>query len=621
MAVTHAARCGPRDGTTPGLRMLGAVALAVAAAACAPPASQPPEQPAPPPPVLPPPRPTAGEPLAVSADVIVLGRISDPGAALGQLGGWSVGAASIEVTLRSRLAATTVPVDLSKPFEWLVVAAPEAAELPRLRWAVSLALRSSPGQSTALGPVASPLGLHCEQRLALGSASHRVICSPSRQALQQTLPIALRAAPLAQLPANDVAVRFFPLPLPPEGRRARAQRIAEHLARRLGLETRNQAIDQALAQFSTLLEAEAESLQQDLRGALLRAALSAPDGNERFLDVALDVPALAPHSLTLRSLLGEGADGLAPQEFWNFPIGAQSAGFSWASQPRQWASLRGPFARLVAGIFAFRGLPKRLQIRASHLVETFPLPPAPTAWAEGPWPASARGVESWLTGSGWKMASFGAGLSEIRYYVRKLVESYRDPIIGPQWGRLLRASFGRRATPVSLHQRDLGGGVPRGSFELEIRFPPQPPDAARNFPTLFVLFTPQPDDGFTMAWGADHRALVELLQPRSRVSALQTLAGRPGLGLLHRQRVYRGGFTSWLSLAHTPARDWLGDCNCDGGLGALLARLPPRRVTEAPNGGLSPVIYLASAAPSGVSVFARLSQTVVQDLVYLLGGT
>ena len=71
---------------------------------------------------------------------------------------------------------------------------------------------------------------------------------------------------------------------------------------------------------------------------------------------------------------------------------------------------------------------------------------------------------AWLEALGWQLYSVRGNFDEYRHYVAALAKSFNDPILGPQFGRLIKSSLGSRWVPVRMEQRrPITAGLPRGS--------------------------------------------------------------------------------------------------------------------------------------------------------------
>jgi hypothetical protein len=348
-------------------------------------------------------------------------------------------------------------------------------------------------------------------------------------------------------------------------------------------------------------------------------------------------PVAAGRSALGQLMVGSGATGLAPAEFWQAHEASDGAGFSWAFQAAPIARWREPLAALLGTVLDYRGVPNRLEQQARELVLYLPMPRGPVIHSSGRLPPLASPRErprpAWLEALGWQLYNVRGNFAEYQYYVGALARSFNDPILGPQFARLIRSGLGPAQAPVRMQQRrPMSGDLPRGSFVLEVAFaPPAPPaveaDAsgppaassssagdsvaeATRPPELFAVFVPD-EDGVRIAWGADERFLISLLAERARSRASATLAGRPGLGELHQHRILAGGFVSLAGLEELDAASFQG---------ATLAGGGATRIEQAPHRGQSPIVYaLSQPSEAWLHLTARLGRDSLEDLLFLIG--
>jgi len=566
-------------------------------------------------------------PLPLPDEWLVVGRWRAPAQWLEQLASWGGSKLPLERWLRTGIAEPSHPVDLSLPIEVLALW-DHQAQPPVLRWAVSLGLDASAPAAAAAGPLdaPSPLGLACAEANAVGAAPLRLVCSSGDEDLALLLPLATRALPLVPLAASDVALLWHAAPL----RRLDDAHIGGWVSSWFGAEpdtSLNRRFDAEFAGVRQALVAELRNLGDDLDGASLELSLAA---EPRGLELSLLAPAAQGRSELVRSMIGSGALGLAPTDFWDAEQASDGAGYLWAFEPEPLARWRAPLGALLAALLDFRGVPVRLEQQGRRLIERFPLPRSPVIHAAGPLPTAgdARAAPpEWLAQLGWQMYGAAGSLAEYEVWVDELVAAINDPILGPQLGRLLRSAWGPNWAPKhAKRRRPLGNrALPRGSFTLELTFaaprvepasvPPGPsppaelsaPGAGRREsspPTLFVLFVPEPG-GLRIAWGADEAVLVSLGQSAASGKASGTLAGRAGLASLHEHRSLAGGFSSLVAL------------------GALALGPPPgagRALVAAPHRGLSPIVYRLSPLgdSSGLSLRASLGRDSLEDLIFSL---
>lgn len=596
--------------------------LVLAATACGRPA--PPKVAPPPPPV---PERLSGDleaslaALSLPEDLLVAARWRSPGGLLAQLDlapEALAGALSFEGWLRSRLGEASRPIDFSSPLELLVVVN-RSSEQPRLDWALSVGLRGPGGPEPGPEPreVASPAGLACAESRALGSSGARLVCAAGDAQLAALLPHATRSLPLARFSEADVAliVRSGPLAaLGPEGRR---RLTAGWLAELIGEERIN---DRFVAQRSRLVDGlalELGALLEELDGASLELEL---DAREQALELSLLAPAATGRSALGRLLVGSGSSGLAPTEFWQLDHASEGAGFLWALDATPLARFREPLAALLGTLLDYRGVPARLGQQARELVLYLPVPRGPVIHASGRLPpASGREPRAArLERLGWQLWSVRGNFIEYQHYGSALAASFNDPILGPQFARLLRAAFGAEWAPTSVVQRrPRFGNLPRDSFVLQVGFPAPRPGSGEPLgaasktpaapPQWFAVFVPD-EDGVRIACGADERHVVSLLVPRSRA---QALAARAGLGSLNEHRLLAGGFVSLAGLR----------ASAPGLLDLLsLSRAPARPIESSPHRGSAPIVYaLSQPNEAWVHLTARVGRDALEDVLYAIG--
>jgi hypothetical protein len=262
------------------------------------------------------------------------------------------------------------------------------------------------------------------------------------------------------------------------------------------------------------------------------------------------------------------------------------------------------------------------------------MPRGPVIHASGRLPPPTgpreRPRAAWLDALGWQLYSVRGNFTEYQYYVGALAKSFNDPILGPQFARLIRSSLGPAWAPTRMQQRRAtSGDLPRGSFVLEIAFAPPTPAAieasasdepsaggaddaaeATRPPELFAVFVPD-EDGVRIAWGADERFLISLLSERPRSKPSATLAGRAGLGELHQHRILAGGFVSLAGIEELNAAS-LDPLRLGSAAGKPIERAPHR--------GQSPIVYaLSQPSEAWLHLTTRLGHDTLEDLLFLIG--
>jgi hypothetical protein len=605
-----------------------------------------------PPPKAPPPPPPARlakkldaslAALSLPDDLVLAGRWKNPSAFLAELRVWSGGALPLESWLLTRLGEPARPIDLTAPIEVIVVldkSRGDAASPPTLSWAVSLGLGNAPGRPATPpaepSDVSSPLGLACAESRALGPAPVRMVCAPTDDELARLLPHATRALPLAPVGDADIAIslRASPFSRLDESRtHALASAwLGEVLAAVIGPARVNDRFDAQWARIVDAAERELRFLARDLDGSSIEFSLEA---REQAVDVSVLAPVAAGRSALGQLMVGSGATGLAPAEFWQAHEASDGAGFSWAFQAAPLARWREPLAALLGTLLDYRGVPNRLEQQARELVSYLPMPRGPVIHASGRMPPTSpreRPRAAWLEALGWRLYNVRGNFTEYQYYIGALAKSFNDPILGPQFARLIRSGIGPAWAPVRMQQRrPISGDLPRGSFVLEVVLAPAAPVAAEagasdelelstsagdmaaeapRPPELFAVFVPD-EDGVRIAWGADERFLISLLTESAHSKATTTLAARAGLGELHQHRILAGGFVSLAGLEElnsaSPDRVRLGN-----GLARAIERAPHR--------GQSPIVYaLSQPSEAWLHFTARLGRDTVEDLLFSIG--
>ena len=591
---------------------------------------------APPPQVSPPPAPSPERlskqleaslaALSLPDDLVLAARWKDPNALLQQLESWSGAPVAIDGWLRTRIGDPSLSLDLSAPVELIAVL--DRAPAMGLSWALSFGLTTPVGAPVSPRDVESPLGLACAESKSLGAAPARMVCSASDDELARLLPHATRALPLAPIGEAPLSNSLRTSPLAKLDDQTLHTLASAWIASIIGSQHVNDRFDAQIAKVTEAVANDVRYLAQDLDGASIELSVSA---EEHALDLSVLVPAAAGRSTLGQLAVGSGASGLAPEEFWQAQEASEEAGFSWAWQPTPFARMREPLAGLLGTILDYRGVPNRLEQQARELVAYLPLPRGPVIHARGrlpPSPSAKLERAPWLEALGWQLYNVRGNPVEYRYYVDALARSFNDPILGPQFVRLIKSAFGPEWAPARMQQRrpTVAAGLPRDSFVLEVTFAhPQlaplpdelgaepgtaPAPAAPPSPTWFAVFVPD-EDGVRIAAGADERFLVSLLAQHGRTKQSATLAGRPGLGALHEHRILAGGFVSLAALTDSGpgslARWFVGD-------GAS------QRLASAPHRGASPIVYsLSQPNEAWLHLTLRLGHESLDDLLFLFG--
>jgi hypothetical protein len=560
--------------------------------------------------------------LSLPDDLVLAARWKAPSESLARLEAWSGYTLSLGPWLEARLGRPSRPLDLSVPIELMAVLDREQTP-PALAWALSIGLSAADGATGQPRDVASPLGLACAESKALGPAAARLVCAPSDDALARLLPHATRALPLAPVGEADLAISLRGQPLAQLSDGELHDVASGWLSRLVGVGHINDRFDAQWQEVISSVAGELRFLAGDLDGASLELLLR-PD--DHSLDLSFLAPAAVGRSTLGQLMGGSGASGLAPEEFWRAHEQSEGAGFSWAFQAAPIARLREPLGALLGTLLAYRGVPRRLIAQARDLVTYLPMPRGPVIHASGrlPPPRNEHEVrDPWLDALGWQLYSVRGNFTEYQYYVGALVKSFDDPILGPQFARLIRSAFGAKWAPVHMQQRrPKAGDLPRGSFVWEMAFAPPaallaaapealagetPPVAPRAVPpnlSLVGVFVPD-EDGVRMAFGADERFVSSLLVQPTRARASATLAGRAGLGSLNEHRILAGGFVSLAGL--------------DAGA-EVSSSVAAKSIASAPHRGASPIVYtLSQPSEAWLHFTTRLGRDALEDLLFLFG--
>jgi hypothetical protein len=568
--------------------------------------------------VVPAPAARVDSPLPLPDDLLIAGRWRHPAALLKQLESWVGGDLTPELWLRGRVAHSSRPVDLQAPIEFFALWNGKS-EPPELRWAVSFALATAAPADIPASPrdAPSPLGLSCAEAHALGGVPLRMVCSTSDSELLELLPSATRALPLAEIGTGELAFSLHARPLHAVEDATLDARASAWLASVLGVGLLNRKGDAELALLAQTLRDELRNLAGDLDGAVLELA---PQGDQKRLELSVTAPRAAARSDLMQLFFGTGAVGIAPSDFWELPQESEGAGYLWAFNAVPIARLRPPLGALLGTLLDFRGLPDRLQQQGRWLIERLPLPMGPIVYASGHLPASSDAhAAPPLAELGWQTLSFAGKFNDYEAWTDQLASALEDPILGPQFGRLLHSAWGARWVPQHIERRRPRGAqaLRRGSFLLEVTFaaPPEseseapaPAGSARPVsPKLFVLFVPE-EDGVQIAWGAEEKFLVSLAAHPARRPASATLAGRAGLGALNLQRTLAAGFASLSAVA-------------SGGMGLVgLGERVSSALDVAPHRGLSPIAYRVSQRTDApvLEFNASLGRETLEDLMSLI---
>lgn len=570
--------------------------------------------------------------MALPDDVLLAARWQSPRELAAALGRWSGRADPIDPAWIEELARPAQPVDLSAAIE-LAVALERGSERPVLRWAVSFGLASS-AEDLPAEPrdVESPSGASCAATRALGAAPLRLVCAATDDDLRRSLPLMTRGLPLAQLGSGELSmvVRSGPLRQLPDADLTSA--VASSLSELLGVAKVNKRFDAQFARIVESVTGELQNLAEDVDESRFELSRRADDAG---LTVSWTAPRGLERSWLGRLLVGSGASGLAPAEFWQAPEASLSAGYHWAFDGTTLGPLRAPFAILFGIMLDYRGVPDRLSRYARYLIEMLPVPRGPIVYARG---RSASDGDArtapWLAELGWGYCGLTGSFAEYQFYVSELVKAFNDPILGPQFGRVFRSAFGPNWAPASVRQRRPQGPaeLPSSSFTLEMTLAPPPtgstpapgelftsasseleaeprPTPRSATPVVYIVFAPN-EDGVRIAWGSDEKPLVQLLA-RSPRKPSGTLAARPGLAALEQRRTLAGGFVSLAAL-----REWIEASQ------RLVSGHAGRELSAAPHRGLTPIVYALSRDDGAgtVSLTAELSQQTLSDFVFLLSG-
>jgi hypothetical protein len=559
--------------------------------------------------------------LSLPDDLVLAARWKAPEHALAQLEAWSGQTLNLGSWLEARLGRPSRPFDLSAPIELMAVF--DRQQKPAsLGWALSIGLRATNGATAEPRDVVSPLGLACAESKALGPAAARLVCAPSDDALARLLPHATRALPLAPVGQADLSVSLRGQPVAQLSDDELREVASAWLAQVVGIGHINDRFDAQWQGVIASVASELRFLAADLDGASVELALR-PE--EHALDLSFLAPAAAGRSTLGQLMTGSGASGLAPEEFWRAHDQSDGAGFSWAFVAAPIARTREPLGALLGTLLAYRGVPRRLIQQARDLVTYLPMPRGPVIHASGrlPPPKSERDARApWLDALGWQLYSVRGNFTEYQYYIGALVKSFNDPVLGPQFARLVRSAVGPNWAPVHMEQRRPKADLPRGSFVWELTFAPpsallaaapealaeQAPEASGRTPapnaSLFGVFVPD-EDGVRLAFGADERFVSSLLVEPARAKASATLAGRAGLGSLNEHRILAGGFVSLAGL----------DVGDDGS-----SSVAAKQVASAPHRGASPIVYtLSQPSEAWLHFTTRLDRDALEDLLFLFG--
>ncbi len=551
-------------------------------------------------------------PVAAPAEVFGVGRLRNPKASLDRAGQW----ASLPFGVKDMLAQEVpgiesvlmfdAPVDviLAVDRETIMGFNPHMVVsfgLTSLDRAIGFAAKKR-AEPTKLSPGVYRMGEKCIIAAAVGAAPARLVCGPSRQAVDFLLDYATRGLPNEQLGDADLhlEVRAEPLrhfygTMLERGRNIFVPIVLNDLL--IG----HPEFDRTARDAVHALASELLLVAADLDRAVVDVRLR-PDTQD--IAAKLTLAFRSSKSWTAQGALDRGRRaGPPPALYWDLPGDAFTASFSTGANHARFAEIRDTLSKLADSALDHFQAPPRVRTRLVRLLETLPSSDAPVVHAMGSVPEldppmqtgwRHRRAATFRSAIGWHLvgieddarsykkwlddAATAATDREVKRYLDNVGISARD---WPQVKRQRLAGLGAAWSYEIVMPESMFGSRTRPGEKPQPRL-----DASMHVAVL-------PDGKRTwIGFSSSKKVLTtQLAKVLKKAPASVKLSPNGPLRPLGQVRAVAGGYVSLGSSMQL----------MESASGARMRRRASKARQLMPNGGRTPMLYLVTAG-TGPSV-------------------
>lgn len=424
------------------------------------------------------------DPAGAPADLVIKGRLSDPGAVVDIVMEW----AKVPVDWR-RMAQQNEPeamsvVALGAPIEFVVALDKRAPkENPQPFAVFSFGVNSVENAASFVRRQGRDVrrdggtyrmnaeGLNCAIAPSVGKSRARVVCGDRDADVDALLPYATRGLPNEQMGSSNFHAEFVAEPIRRVyGNDLRLLKAAAtpYVMKEFSID--NPRFDRALGDAVHGLADELMFLVDDIDRFSIDAQFKKDQG---VFDMTGAMKFRSSTSWVAAAMASAGRNAKGPpEEFWRLPEDAQSASFVSASDPKLLNKARATLAELADGFLEHSKVPKKVRDQLNEIIlgmlaqtgaytsahgEVAPTPNAD--------PFDAR--EILRTKLGWYVGSLGEKIGVYKAYFDKIVKLYGDP----QLRAMLAQNGVKPAMLPKLTVRGSKAGLPAGSYVYELSIP------------------------------------------------------------------------------------------------------------------------------------------------------
>ncbi len=527
-------------------------------------------------------------PVAAPADLFLVGRFKDPGAAIDTISNW----AGLPVSWRqliakhqpeaSRIVAFDAPVDIAAalnpkgmgqlPTPFAVV----SVGLNSLDEAVSFARKQGEDvheMSSGVYRVGDGSHPSCAVAAAVGKVPARLVCGRRRDDVDALLPYVTRGMPSEDLGQNDLHIELRAEPF----RRQYANQLRDvntvlpaFLLKEFSID--NPSFNRAMADGIHGLGDEFLALVEDLDAIKVDARI---DKAKQEAVATGAIKFRGDSSWTVHTLLDTAKRaGPPPDMFWKLPKDVGSAGFGVSYNPDRYKDISRTAQEMADGLMSYEKVPRRVRDEAVDAIgQVFKLKGA-YVYARGDVsiPASKdanRKRDRAISGLGWNVIGIDTKPAELKKLLSSLATVYNDG----QLKKLLdkHTSKHKKDLPTLKVHAARGAGIAPGSTAYDLVLPgsmfeahhysfgaaqkPKKKAAKPKTPkpvTVSIVLMPEGDQSW-IGISADTKELYARLAQIHK--GKDTLASRDGLAELKSARAITGGFVTLAGFTHSMRSD------------------------------------------------------------------
>jgi hypothetical protein len=424
------------------------------------------------------------DPAGAPADLVIKGRLSDPGAVVDIVMEW----ARVPFDWR-RMAQQNEPeamsvMALDAPIEFVVALdkrAPKDNPQPfsvfsfgvnSVENAASFVRRQGRDVRRDGGTYRmSAEGLNCAIAPSVGKSRARVVCGDRDADVDALLPYATRGLPNEQMGDRNFHAEFVAEPIRRVyGNDLRLLKAAmtPYVMKEASID--NPRFDRALGDAVHGLADELMYLVDDIDRFSIDAQFKKDQG---LFDVTGSMKFRSSSSWVAAAMASAGRNAKGPpEEFWRLPEDAQSASFVSASDPKLLNKARATLAELADGFLEHNKVPKKVRDQLNEIILGMLAQAGAFTSAHGDVAPSPNADpfdprEIMRTELGWYVGSLGEKIAIYKAYFDKIAKLYADP----QLRQMLAKNGLKPAMLPRLTVRGSKAGLPAGSYVYELSIP------------------------------------------------------------------------------------------------------------------------------------------------------